>query len=526
MKLLTIDDVYSTIKSKLGRTGKAAFLSALFAGIITHMVALVNDIPNHDGLASVYFDQNMITSGRWFLMPACAISSFYSLPWLIGVLSILFLAITACLTVNILDIKNNAFAAVIGALMVTYPGLCGNFAYVFTMDGYTLGLLLCVSAVYVVKTFGKDDKFGLCFIPAGILLGTGMGTYQSYLCVAMLLCVYLCGVILLSDHKASVKLRNVLRYAAMGVTGVVFYYVMLRILLLIQHKQLADYQGIKDMASGNGVGILETIKKIYSDFIVFSVSGKVFLPNLFAVLLFAVLFITALFIFVKKAGKSGYLKKPLFYVFSILFILVIPCVTNAIMVISTDVTYHVLMRYQWILFPIFLLAIIDEGIFAGDKESGLNVLTVWLTFSAAALIAFVYIVTDNIAYSNLSKKYEKTYAYCVRLADRIEQTEGYYHGIPIAMVGVVGNDNFPTTDVTGDVTGNILGIGGDYLLYRGENYADFFKYYLGITFNILPDTYVTDFYNEDFYANMASFPDEGSTLVSDGILYVKTENVR
>lgn len=40
---------------------------------------------------------------------------------------------------------------------------------------------------------------------------------------------------------------------------------------------------------------------------------------------------------------------------------------------------------------------------------------------AAWILVFNYGVSDNIGYSNLEKKYEKTYAYCVRLLDRIEQ---------------------------------------------------------------------------------------------------------
>lgn len=71
---------------------KIAFFSAFLIGMMIHMPVLLSDIPNHDGLDSMYFDQNMITSGRWFLMAACGFSSFYTIPWLIGVLGLLFLS--------------------------------------------------------------------------------------------------------------------------------------------------------------------------------------------------------------------------------------------------------------------------------------------------------------------------------------------------------------------------------------------------------------------------------------------------
>lgn len=71
----TVNLFFEKLNNKLGKDGKTAFLSAFIIGILTHMTALTLDAPNHDGLASMYFDQNMITSGRWFLSTACGISS-------------------------------------------------------------------------------------------------------------------------------------------------------------------------------------------------------------------------------------------------------------------------------------------------------------------------------------------------------------------------------------------------------------------------------------------------------------------
>ena len=125
---------------------------------------------------------------------------------------------------------------------------------------------------------------------------------------------------------------------------------------------------------------------------------------------------------------------------------------------------------------------------------------------------------------NLQKRYEKTYAYCVRLLDRIEQTEGYYQGIPIAMVGVVGYVPFPVTDLTLPVTSNMIGLNGDTLLYTGENYELFIRNYLGASLNILTPEEMGDIYYSEEYIEMESFPAASSVKLVDGIIYVKTEN--
>lgn len=129
----------------------------------------------------------------------------------------------------------------------------------------------------------------------------------------------------------------------------------------------------------------------------------------------------------------------------------------------------------------------------------------WAALLAAWILVFNYGVSDNIGYSNLEKKYEKTYAYCVRLLDRIEQTPGYYQGIPVAVVGVIGYDEFPTTDITGKVTDGMIGLNGDYLIYKGADYQAFMKNYLGATLNFLdPDT-VGEIYMTQEYIDMDTF---------------------
>ncbi len=553
--MITVNEAVQKLHKGIGAKGRLAFFSAFIAGILTHLSALTSNFPNHDGLASEYFDQNMITSGRWFLGTACGISSFYSLPWLIGLLSVVYIAVAAMVVRAILNIESPVYIVLASVVLAVFPGLASNFAYVFTMDGYMLGMLLCVLSVWAVDT-GKRTGW----IAGAILLAFGMGCYQSYVCIAMLLCIFKIAQNLMgaaglteaygkgaknsskkTDSKGKVFWWNaIFKYAAMGAVGVALYYILLRVLLIIQGKELDTYQGINGMSESNGIGLLGTVKLMYGDFFRFTF-GKVFTANIFAATALALLTVVALIAFFK--ASKPFVKKPLFYVVLILALVVLPCVMNAILFISAEVTYHVLMRYQWAFLIVCLVAVADgflekkkngaeaensskPGKADGALSGNLNTVMGWVGALSLVIISLSYIVNDNIAYSNLNKKYEKTYAYCLRLADRIEQTPGYYQGIPVALVGVVGQDSFPKTDITDDVTAGLLGVEGDYLLYKSENYGDFFKHYLGITLNIVSSDEVANFYNEDFYAEMESFPGETSVLLHDGIIYVKTENIR
>ena len=495
-------------KLKQNKLWRYTFLTAIILGLCTHLPIMLTDIPNHDGLASIYFDQNMTVSGRWFLSVACGFSSYYSLPWIIGLLAILLLAVTAVLLTEVLEIEKVSGGMMIAGILVTFPVLTSTFAYVFTMDGYMLAVLLSVLAVYLV------DKGKSGFLWGGIVLAFSMGIYQAYLPIAILLCLYKVVLNILKDTTKKEKVKSTFKYMYMGVTGVTLYYIIMKVTLLMQKTELGTYQGGNE---GTKLSI-GSIINIYKDFAEFVLTGKVLVNNVFSIVAFCVIaglfVITVLQLFVKRKLY----KSPWLYVITIALCVIIPVATNVILLILPDISYHTLMRYQYVVFLMVMIAFIQKYLQINVKITSVILMT------AAIVMMFNYVVTDNIAYSNLEKKYEKTYAYCVRLADRMEQTEGYYQGIPIAMIGVVSDREYPLTDVTGDVTSKLLGITGDTLLYTGENYKAFFENYLGITINLIPIENMGEIYHSKEYWEMNSFPAKDSMQVVDGVLYIKTEN--
>lgn len=533
--LKTFNESITALKKYITSQKKCAFCAAVVVGLIVHMVVMISDWPNHDGLASMYFDQNMITSGRWFLTVACGFSSYFTLPWVIGILGILYLGITAMLLVDITEIRSNIAAGFVGALLVSFPALASTFAYVFTLDGYMLALLLAVAAVAVTKKY----KWG--WIGGAVMLAFSLGTYQAYLPFAVLLCMYM--VVLREADKGTVKQKilDCLHYLYMGIGGAALYYIILKILMAVEGKVLDTYQGISGL-EGEALsgGILSTLPEMYLDFIRFTLKSKILTTNVFSLIAFVILAVVALYVFIRITIKRKWFATPWFYITAILMCAVLPAATNIVMVVSPDVNYHLIMRYQWVLFPILLIAFADNfgellvvpaidktGVKNNGKQAAkkANAVLSWGLALSAAVLVMCYAVADNIGYENLSKKYEKTYSYCVRLLDRIEQTDGYYQGIPIAMIGVVSDNEYPSTDLTVGVTDNMIGLYGDYLVYKNLDYQSFMENYLGASLNFLSGDIIADIYYSDEYRAMGSFPAADSISIVDGIMYIKTENV-
>jgi len=510
----TPQECYETIRKNVKKEWKTAFMAAVILGLLIHMPMLLSDLPNHDGLDSMYFDQNMITSGRWFLMIACGVSSYYSLPWLTGVLSILYLGLAAAALTEFLELKSHGVIIGISGLLVVFPAIVSHFAYAFTMDGYMMALLFAVLAALLTK------KYRLGFLAGAVCLAFSLGIYQSYLPFAVLLCIYGIVTALIDQKETAGKIKTTVNYLLMGVIGVVLYFVILQVLLFVQGKELDTYQGISGMGGVETSGLLSIIKNIYVDFVSFTLKGNILANNIIS----AVALLLLLLLFAVVAGKlfleRKWWKSLWFYLVILLLAIILPVANNIILLISPEVTYHLLMRYQWVMYLILPAAFI-----ARYGEIGRRPLISWGLLISLMILLLHYGVTDNIAYSNLQKRYEKTYAYCLRLLDRMEQTEGYYQGIPIAMIGVVSEEEYPETDITGDVTAGMIGISGDSLLYRSRNYQAFMKHYLGATLNFLPAEVMDEIYYSEEYRELSSFPGEDSIRIVDGIMYIKTENV-
>lgn len=511
MKCITPEAWWKNVHHSMKYRSKLAFVSTFILGLLIHLSIMVKDIPNHDGLASIYFNQDMITSGRWFLTVACGISSYYTLPWLIGVLSLLYLSITAVLLVEILDIRSKAGIVLAGGLLVAFPSFASTFAYAFTADGYMLALLLAVLAVYVTKEYKRGFWLG------GVCLCLSLATYQAYLPVAMLLSLYLIMNILLLKQKAREKCQGILRYFAMGIIGAVSYFVILQILLKVRGLHLGTYQGIAEAGSIAGdTGFLESLFRMYYDFAAFTLKGQVVFHNFPSTVAFIVLLVVALWSVTAIAGKEKLYKNPLFYITLAAFLSVIPLCANVVMLISNDVAYHLLMRYQWAIFLLLIISMAEKHL--ADKP-----VAQWMMVCAGIVLIFCYGVMSNIGYSNLEKKYEKTYAYCVRLVDRMEQTEGYYQGIPVAMIGAVSEKEYPDTDVTLDVTAPMIGLYGTDLVYTGINYQSFLANYLNVTIQLVSEEELLRLYKTEAYQSLDSFPASNSMVVYDGVLLIKTE---
>ena len=125
---------------------KICFFAALITGLIAHLYKITNWLPNWDSLVFRYDSQNMIAMGRWFLPVVCSFSSFYDLPFLNGVIAIVFHALSAVCICKMLDVQKKITAGLIGAVIVSFPTVTSVMMYNYVADGYSFGFFLSTLA--------------------------------------------------------------------------------------------------------------------------------------------------------------------------------------------------------------------------------------------------------------------------------------------------------------------------------------------------------------------------------------------
>ena len=511
------DDLLMRWKKNIKEYHVWAFLATFLVGIVAYGFLITNRFLTHDSMWNIYSDQNMITSGRQFLGAACSVGSYYDLPWLNGLLALFYLAVTAVLVVEGLGIKSKLGAALTAGLIVSFPSVTSSFCYTFTVDGYMLAALLATVA------FTLADRKKLWWILGAVSLGLSLGIYQAYLSFAMMLCILRLLLDVTEQKPVKECVNKVLRYLGMGAGGYVVYLVTLNVMLRASGNVISGYQGTDNIGKFSLEQLPEGIVSTWNNFIHFALYGNVLSATTLmkAVVVLLVLFGVVLYGALLLPLAKNVRKNWVYFLAVLLLAAAIPFATTAMSIIAPDLYYHTLMRGAWSLLFVFVIAIAErtnaEGAFGKIRSS-----VVVATGLCAILLVFEFCKMANVAAFNMHEKYEKNYAICIRVVQLLEQTEGYEHGMKVAILGGGPNlENYPSTDITKEDLVGYFGAEGDYTLNSTDKYAAFMSHYMNVTLNTIPYEDELKLMETEEFKNMDKFPDKACVELIGDVWVVK-----
>ena len=498
---------------------KVTFISTFATGILVHLFMFTNILPNHDvaRFANIFHASHSVPEGRWFIFFPQLISSEMSMPWIAGVLSLLYMSIVACFMVACLQIKRQLSCILCGILIVSFPTTGSTFLYIYVADSYFFSLMLASTAAYFANKYKKG------FIFAGMLIILSMGIYQAYFSVAAGLMVSMLIIYTLKDEASLkeliVKSSKFLASLAIGMVGYLF---MVRLIA----TELTTYMNIDQMGQ---VSLSELPSLIYNAYLgtfafFFLNSFRFHTPImevLFLITLIAAIGIIALIVCNKQLYKE---KAKLLLLIILLGIL--PLATNLTHVMN-PANVHLLMIYGLVILFIIALALVEIGLQLKKRGGTFTSLASWIVIFTLFFSSLSYATVTNKAYFNQFYVYEQAFAYSIQLISRIQSTEGYSTEKTIYFIGgpvPLGPTLLNRLPELHRFTGT-----NNFLPHVGWGYTRFLMYYIGFNQRIVGVLDYDRLLELPFYEYvmaMTLYPNDGSILVVDDAIIIKFRDLR
>lgn len=400
-------------QDKITLQQKLAFRSAMIAGVLVHMYKFTNTLPNHDSLFNYYSSQNIVSLGRWFLSVACGFSSYFDLPWVIGLISLFFMACTALLITDIFRIQNPVLTILSAALLVSFPAITETFFFGFTADGYMLSMLFAALTVYC-STLERQGRHWIALSVVFICLSCG--TYQAYVSFALVLalCYFMCEL-LENRYDTGQYLKWMGKQFFIYASGLLLYLVIWKICLTLQGCEPTAYEGISILGQLNIRSLCSAVYKTMQSLIMFFFGWNILKYGLtwYAGLNCLFLLLTC-FSILYAIIHSGILKRVPQLLLFLLCAAVIPFAAFIWYFTSPSVIYYTRMEQSLCLCFIFI-GVICEKWLRSDRR--------WITAILLAAIAFNNGIIANKFYYYMNLCYERSYATALEVQTRIHMVD-------------------------------------------------------------------------------------------------------
>lgn len=397
-------------QEKIKKNWKTAFFSAFFLGLLVHLYKFTNLLPNADSMYNFYSSQNMVASGRWFLGIVCGFSSYFDLPWINGMLSLLFMGLTAAAVAEVFQMKNPCLIVLCSGLLVAFPAITATMSYEFTADGYMIAMFLAALSVCLTRMEYLEKKYWKQMVFSGVCICLACGIYQAYVSFAFVLAVCYFMTELLENRREE-KQYWMWIGLQIGIYGVALasYYLIWKLCLSVQGFQATSYQGIDQ------VGIMEIpmlksgFRLIIQDFVKFFLEWNILEHGVTVYSVLNILFLTAFAIGILEAARKSKMSK--WHMLLLLLCVAALPVGSFIWYLATpDIYYHAVMMQS-----LCLLYILTAVLFVRWLPHRMQNLLL------ALLIAIVFnnAVTANIYYNYMDQSFKKTQAVAAELSTRI-----------------------------------------------------------------------------------------------------------
>ncbi|MDE6386447.1 MAG: glucosyltransferase domain-containing protein [Lachnospiraceae bacterium] len=510
---------------------KWAFAACVLTMLLTHLYMFTNKLPNHDDVNRLLVgdtDEVKIQHGRWAGVIFDRISgSSVSIPYVMGVISMLAFAGTAVVLVSLFRVEHKLSIALLCGLLCTFPVSANIFLYGYIADAYFISMFLAAWGVWLLTQ--ERILLNVCGM---VLLTLSCGCYQAFWCmgIALLFLYYFIGLLGVKDgwKVYAVRVAKCLGWTA---ASLILYLIVNKIVQTATGYGATDYQGLSAMGQFGGVrDFIKIVVYAYYEFVQFFYLKGGFTGSHLLIAVNAILTMFVIFMVIRRAKEH---KRSVWYwVVLVLFAGLIPMAFNLISVVSMNQT-HVLMQYTFLMPYIMCLVLADEKMKTRKLREGSVIGNKMIQSVAYALLFFVAytgFLTDNAIYFRQQLNYEATYSYTIRLLSRIETMDGYEPSIPVAFINenpqyndhiTILAENYPEDMEYFGFLDGMAGTEPHTFIKRANDIADFCKYYHGYDLKLYEMTKLSELAETKEFREMPTYPQDGGMRYIDGVLVIK-----
>lgn len=517
-------DIIGWISRKIPKHIKICLESGLVTGWFTHFYMFTHKLPNWDDLNNIASHGSGDYLGRWFLKYIHGLGGIYSIPAVHGVLFILCLTVAACFVLEIAGIQSVTGAILVPAVMVTFPSVVSTMTFMFMAHTSGIGILMTCAAVYLLRKY----KHG--WLPCMLLLICVLGTYQSYISIAITL--MLIGMLVdVFKGKGAVNTvkHGFLCVAVLGI-GVIIYMKLSHVIYLNLDNE--TYGGVGNMGQIPISDIPVLIGRCYKRFLEFFLWRPFAFTTKTSQRMNNIVSVLAIITYVYLVWKKRLYKKPLEFVLSIVISGFVPLAAAFIYFMAPEVDYSMLMLYAYALIYVLVLALLELCISEWNKSNDKVKIHVYakygltlVTIAAIMVSCYTDYLVTNKAYLRMDIAFQRVNNYFNRIIASVEAQEGYVNGDEVTIIGnFYYKDNpsiveFDVMDSEGlrELSGVALENG---LITAGAR-DNFIRHYVGFDVADLSVSDKEKIAQTQEYRKMAVYPAEGSIQKIDNIWVVK-----
>ena len=497
-KSLLVERAATWLLSQI-RENAVPLAASLIAGFLAYTFSFTNKLLNHDEAFSLFMKGATVESGRWGLGGIDLIFPNFSMPWIYGVLTVIFMAISVCIIVRIFRIRSKLFQALLAGCILVFPSLTGTLAYMFTSNSFAFSFLLAVTAVYLLQR--PSALWGL---PAVVCMVASLSIYQSYISVAAGLLVLVLVRRLLEEDDVKPVIRQGVYFLLFLVVSLALYYAATQVVLRLKDVRLGDYADSRVSFSLSSVPA--GIAQAYGTFFAFFTQGKAgLMPTVFSRWMHGVGIVTTVVLLIFWGAKH---RQPGRLLLLAALVAILPLAVNCMYLFTVPESIHTLVLYGFV--SVYVLMILAADICLPLSVSG-KAWDLLRRFSLdAAAVSLACVIVSNIYVANVASlhlylRQENTRAFYTALVADLQQMPEFDENTRLAVIGTYRDPEFyEKFSFLQELTG-VAGI-------RPDSYSRqrFLEYYLGFSLTFASEEETAEIQSSSQFAEMPVYPYHGS----------------